>query len=72
MRELTIDELDVVSGGGLAETTFSWGTAFAIGSATYGSTWGTVAALTAMGMAPVAALAMVGLAFYGGYQALQD
>lgn len=72
MRELTMDELDDVSGGGISETTLSWGTALAIGTATYGTSWGTVAALTAIGYAPVTALAMVGLAFYGGYQLLQD
>lgn len=72
MRELTSDELEQVSGAGLSEAATAWATALGIGSVTYGSSWGTVAALTALGVASVAALTMVGLAFYGGYQLLQD
>ena len=72
MRELTMDELDEVSGGTIWDALPIWGTAMGIGTVTYGSSWGAVAALAAFGVAPVAALAMVGLAFYGGYQAVQD
>lgn len=72
MRELTINELDEVSGAGWTETLGAWGTAAYIGSATYGSTWATIGALTAIGLSPVAATAMIGLAFYGGYQLIQD
>lgn len=72
MRELTMEELDVVSGGDLWDALPVWGTALGIGTVTYGSSWGAVAALTAFGVAPIAALAMVGLAFYGGYQVMQE
>ena len=72
MRELTMDELEQVSGGDIWDALPIWGTAMGIGTVTYGSSWGAVAALTAFGIAPLAALTMVGLAFYGGYQAAQD
>lgn len=72
MRELTMDELEQVSGAGFGEAAMAWGTAIAIGNATYGSSWGAVAVLTAAGISPLAALGMVGLALYGGYQLLQD
>jgi len=72
MRELTMDEMEQVSGAGWAETLGAWGTAAYIGTATYGSTWATIGALTAIGISPIAATAMVGLALYGGYQTLQE
>jgi len=43
-----------------------------MGQITFGGTWGTIAALTAFGLSPVAATAMVGLAFAGGYAYLSD
>ena len=72
MRELTITELDEVSGAGWTETLAAWGTAAYLGSTTYGSSWGTKAVLSAVTGSAVVATAMVGLAFYGGYQILQD
>jgi len=72
MRELTNKELEEVSGAGVSEAMALWGTSLGIGTVSFGSSWGAVTALTAFGIAPVTALAMVGLAFAGGYQLLQE
>ena len=72
MRELTMDELEQVSGAGWPDSLAAWGTLAYIGNATYGGTWATITALTAITGSAVVATAMVGLAFYGGYQLLQD
>jgi len=72
MRELNIEEVEQVSGGTLTEALGLWGSGLAIGAATYGSSWGAVSALVAIGISPIGGLAMVGLAFAGGYQLLQD
>ena len=69
MRELAINELEEVSGAGVSEAMALWGTSLGIGTVSFGSSWG---AVTAFGIAPVTALAMVGLAFAGGYQLLQE
>ncbi len=72
MRELTINEMEEVSGAGITDALKYWGAGAAIGQISYGGTWGTIAALTAFGLSPVAATAMVGLAFAGGYAYLND
>ena len=72
MRELTINELEEVNGAGISDALKYWGAAAAMGQITFGGTWGTIAALTAFGLSPVAATAMVGLAFAGGYAYLSD
>ena len=72
MRELTTEELDAVSGGDISDALSLWGTGLVLGTVSYGSSWGTVSALVAFGVSPVTALAMVGLAFAGGYQLFQE
>lgn len=72
MRELTLTELDQVSGAGITDALKYWGAGAAIGQITYGGSWGTIAALTAFGLSPLAATAMVGLAFAGGVAYLSD
>lgn len=69
--ELTNDEIDCVSGAGLKQTATAFGLASAIGAATYGSAWGALAVGAAFGAAPIAAIAMVGLAAYGGFAMLR-
>ena len=54
MRELTVNELEEVSGAGISDALAYWGAAAAIG------------------FSPIAATAMVGLAFAGGYAYLSD
>ena len=72
MRELTMNELDQVSGGDIGDAATLWGAVVGLGTVAYGSSWATVGALAAIGMSPLVAFAMVGLAFAGGYQLLQD
>jgi len=72
MRELTMDELEEVSGAGWGDALAAFGTAAYIGNATYGASWATIGVLTAVTGSAVVATAMVGLAFFGGYQILQD
>lgn len=71
MCELTIDEIDCVSGGfnGKEYAVASVSIAAGIGVATFGSTWGIMAVGAAFAAAPVAVVAMAGLAAYAGYQA---
>jgi hypothetical protein len=71
MRELTLTELDQVGGAGWSDALQYLGTAAAIGQVTYGSTWGTIAVMSAFGT-PLAALTMVGLAFGAGYAFMSD
>jgi len=69
MCELTNEEIDYVSGGfsngevAIASVSLAGG----IGLATFGSTWGVVAIGVAWAAAPVAVVAMAGLAAYAGY-----
>jgi len=72
MRELTMVELEEVSGAGITDALKYWGAAAAIGQISYGGSWGTIATLAAFGLSPLAATAMVGLAFAGGYAYLND
>jgi hypothetical protein len=65
--ELTVDEVDCVSGAGAKTSAAALGAAGAIGATTFGSTWGAVAVGTAFAAAPVAVVAMAGLAAYAGY-----
>lgn len=67
IREMTIDEINCVSGAGATTAGAALGLAGAIGAATFGGGWGAVAVGAAFAVAPVAVIAMVGLAAYGGY-----
>ncbi|WP_206076913.1 hypothetical protein [Massilia horti] len=66
IRELSIDEVNCVSGGGLSAGA-SAAAAAGIGAAAFGSGWGAVAVGAAVASAPIAVVAMVGLAAYAGY-----
>jgi len=68
MRELTLDELDEVSGGGTTESVIAFSSAAALSQAVFGSSWATMGAVAAFGASPIVATAAVGLAIYGGYQ----
>ncbi|MBJ92692.1 MAG: hypothetical protein CL577_08880 [Alteromonadaceae bacterium] len=71
MNDLTFDQIDQVSGAGFMEGAGAAGLALGIGSAAFGSGWGAVGVGLAFAASPLAAGAMVGLAFYAGYQMLQ-
>jgi len=70
IQELTVSEIDQVSGAGTA-TALTAGGAIAvaakIGALTYGSGWATVGVGAAFGAAPVAVIGMVLLTGYAGY-----
>ena len=53
MRELTMNELEEVSGAGISDALEYWGAAAAMGPITsWWDFWGTIAALTAFGFSP--------------------
>jgi hypothetical protein len=68
LHEMTIDEVNQVSGAGIKEAAAAFGLAGAIGTAAYGSGWGAFAVGAAFGAAPIALIAMSGLAIWGGYK----
>jgi hypothetical protein len=72
IREITIDEVNYVSGAGPKQAAGAAGLAAAIGAAAYGSSWGAMAVGAAVAAAPVAAIAMVALAGFGGYCLLRS
>jgi hypothetical protein len=67
IQELTDDEALCVSGGGKAAAAAAAGLAGAIGTATFGSTWGAVGVGVAFAAAPVAVVAMTGLVGCAAY-----
>jgi hypothetical protein len=67
IHEMTIDEINCVSGAGATTAGAALGVAGAIGAAIFGSTWGAVAVGAAFTAAPFAVVAMAGLAAYAGY-----
>lgn len=68
MKELTSHEIELVDGAGATEAGVGVAGAAGIGAATFGAGWGTVGVAAAVASSPIAVAAMVGLAFYAGYQ----
>lgn len=68
MKELTVSEIEKVSGGDASEAAASLGIAMGIGGAAFGSKVGTIALATAFSISPIAVFAMVGLSLYAGYR----
>jgi hypothetical protein len=66
IQELTADEISCVSGGLGARSALA--AAGAIGTATFGATWGGVAVGAAFAAAPIAVVAMGGLTLYAAYK----
>ena len=71
MRDLDFEQTQNVQVAGFGEGGAAAGLALGIGGATFGSSFGTIGVVAAFGAAPIAAGAMVALAFYAGYQMLQ-
>ena len=65
MRELSIDDVEQVNGGGTVEGLALFGTAISISALTGIATLGIGTAIVA---SPIAALAALGLSFAGGIQ----
>lgn len=68
MKELTVSEIQEVSGGDATEAAASLGIAMGIGGAVFGSKVGTIALATAFSISPIAVFAMAGLSLYAGYR----
>lgn len=69
MRELSCMEIDEVSGAGWEQSAGALALIGAIGSSTFGGggvAWGAVAVTAAVGTAPLAVVAIGGLALYAG------
>jgi hypothetical protein len=69
MKELTMSEIQEVSGGEL-ETAGSAALIGGIGLAKFGSGWASMGVAAAFAGSPLVVLAMAGLAFYAGYKLL--
>lgn len=69
MREISDEELQLVSGGGAGDAAAAAGLAAGIGTlALGGAGWGGLTVAAAFAMSPLAVVAVVGLAAYTGYQ----
>lgn len=68
MHELTLEQVEQVSGGTMPESAAAFGLAVVIGNASFGSGFGLVGAGLAFASAPFAVGAMLGLAFYAGFR----
>lgn len=68
MKELTVSEIQEVSGGDAGEAAAALGIAMGIGGAAFGSKVGTIAVATAFAISPISAMAMLGLSLYAGYR----
>jgi apolipoprotein N-acyltransferase len=71
MQELNLQEIEMASGGDIAESAAAFGIAYGVGVAAYGASWGAVGVGLAFVASPITAVAITGLAFYGGYLALR-
>lgn len=68
MQVLSVNQVEEVSGGDWGSAMGASGTAFGIGVATFGTSWGSMAVGAAFAASPIGVAAMVGLAVYAGYQ----
>jgi hypothetical protein len=68
MKELTVSEIQEVSGGDISDTAeiFSYG--IGLGATMFGTKVGTIGVAAAFIAAPLASMAMLGIAFYAGYR----
>lgn len=71
MRELTIIELDEVSGGDIGDAAKYWGTAAALAHGVFGSGWASMAAVSALGVSPIGLAGIAVLTVAGGYALLR-
>ena len=70
MRELTVSEIQDVSGAGPGEGFGAFGLALGLGSVTFGSKFGMMAVGVDFGTAPLTVIAVVGLSLYAGYASM--
>lgn len=70
MKELTVSEIQEVSGGTIGESATGFAMAMGIGGAAFGSKLAGITVAAAFAMSPLATFAMLGIAFYSGYKLL--
>lgn len=70
MKELTVSEIEEVSGGTLAESVEIFGYGVGLGAVAFGTKVGTIGVGAAFLAAPFVSMAMLGIAFYAGYKLL--
>ncbi len=72
MRELSVVEIDEVSGGRFEDSVPYFTTMIAVGMSTFGSSWGAVGVGLAIAVAPAAVGVMSVLAVGGGIALMRD
>lgn len=70
MQELSLNEIESVSGGTIGDTAKAVGIASAIGAGAFGAGWGTMAVGAAMAVSPLGVIALAGCAGYAGWRLL--
>jgi hypothetical protein len=68
MKELTVSEIQEVSGGDFAETAAIFSSGVGLGATAFGTKVGTIGVVAAFTAAPIVSVAMLGIAFYAGYR----
>lgn len=72
IQELSQNELLIVQGGGVKESGAAAALATGIGASVWGGGMGAIGVGAAFAASPFAAAAMIGLAFYAGYQLMAE
>ncbi|MCP5329867.1 MAG: hypothetical protein H7A05_00785 [Pseudomonadales bacterium] len=72
MRELSMVEVEQVSGGAFLDAAPLFTTTVGIAAYTFGSGWATMGVAAALAISPISVVAMAGLSLVGGYAAMQD
>ena len=72
MRELSMVEVEQVSGGAFLDAVPYFTAAVGIASYTFGSGWATMGVAAAVAISPISVIGIAGLSLAGGYMALQD
>ncbi len=72
MRELSVVEIDEVSGGRMLDSIPFFTASMAIGSAAFGPSWGVVGVGLAVSVSPLAVGAMAAFALAGGVALMRE
>ncbi|MFB9240160.1 hypothetical protein IV454_21830 [Massilia antarctica] len=70
MQELSLNEVELVSGGDAKESAAAFGLGGVIATAAFTSSWGTMAVGAAIAMSPLSVVAIAACAGYAGWRLL--
>lgn len=70
MQELSLNEIESVSGGTVGDSAKAVAIAGAIGAGAFSAGWGSMAVGAAIAVSPLAVIAMAGCAGYAGWRLL--